>query len=428
MDLLKIENLKLNEHYFDVKNKFNLKTVLYPMPKFSTTVAIFATHYGSVNNLFKLKNEPTYTKVVDGVAHYLEHKLLENKQNLHTFNLFAQTGAKANAFTSFDTTAYYFSCTDNFEKSLKILMDVVQTPYFTAENVLKERGIIEQELQMYYDEPESRVFENCLKALYFNHPIRINIGGTVQSIAQINEKLLYDCYNAFYSLNNMGLLIAGNFNLNSTLDIIKNNLNCNLNSSEIETTPISEPEEVNKKLIKVEMSIMLSYFCFGYKLKPESANSALKNKIIFEIICELIVGEGSFLFNKFYEQNLVSGGCLSYDILICEGCFCIIFSGLSNRYEEVYKLLNDEIDTAINKGFDESFFELVKKSAYCDYLLGFDSVDKVSGALLDSFSLNCDVYDALTTVSNLTLNEINTYVKKIQLQNSAISVAVPLNK
>ena len=155
---------------------------------FNSSYAIFGTKYGSIDTTFSVNGEET--TVPEGIAHFLEHKLFESEDG-DAFSKYAKTGAYANAFTSFDRTCNLFSCSDKFYDNLDILLSFVQSPYFTEETVKKEQGIIGQEIRMYDDSPGWRVMFNMLTAMYRNHPVRIDIAGTVESIAEIDYDLLY---------------------------------------------------------------------------------------------------------------------------------------------------------------------------------------------------------------------------------------------
>ncbi|MCL2694636.1 MAG: insulinase family protein, partial [Oscillospiraceae bacterium] len=213
-----IKNRRVGEEYRVIKHPSGLTICLYPMKGFESAYALFAAKYGSVDVTFKTNEDGDFVTVPAGIAHYLEHKLFENDE-CDAFQLYAKTGANANAFTSFDKTAYLFSCSQKFEENLRILLSFVQEPYFTDESVAKEQGIIAQEIRMMEDDPGWRVFYNGLQAVYHNNPVRIDIGGTVESIAEIDKELLYRCYKTFYNLNNMVLSIAGNFDVEKTLEI-----------------------------------------------------------------------------------------------------------------------------------------------------------------------------------------------------------------
>jgi predicted Zn-dependent peptidase len=188
-----------------------LNVIVIPKKDFKAKFAVYATKYGSVNNKFSFAGK-TYT-VPAGIAHFLEHKMFE-KEYGDAFVKYSALGANANAFTSFDKTAYLFSCTDNFYESLEVLTEIVNVPYFTPQSVEKEQGIIGQEIQMGLDNPGNMVFYNLLKCLYKNHPIREEIAGSVESISEITADLLYSCYNAFYNPANMVLCVCGDIDEN----------------------------------------------------------------------------------------------------------------------------------------------------------------------------------------------------------------------
>ncbi len=202
-----VKSALLGDKYYRINHSSGLTIYLFPKKGYNSKYAIFGTRYGSVNNAFSLDGGKV-KKVPDGIAHYLEHKMFECEDG-DAFLKYAKTGANANAYTSFDKTCYLFSCSDNFNQSLEILLDFVQRPYFTKETVAKEQGIIGQEIRMYDDSAEWRVMFNMLENMYHNHPVQLDIAGTVESIAEITPELLYDCYYTFYNLNNMVLCVAG---------------------------------------------------------------------------------------------------------------------------------------------------------------------------------------------------------------------------
>ncbi|WP_312640611.1 EF-P 5-aminopentanol modification-associated protein YfmH, partial [Hydrogenoanaerobacterium sp.] len=212
-----ISSERLGENYVKIKHSSGLTMLLCPKPQFSSAYALFGAEIGSIDTTFKTSKDNDFVTVPAGIAHYLEHKLFESEDG-DAFERYAKTGASANAYTSFDKTAYLFSCADNFKESIEILLDFVTHPYFTEETVRKEQGIIGQEIKMYDDNPDWRVLFNLLGALYVNNPVRVDIAGTVESIAEIDADLLYRCYNTFYNLNNMVLVVAGNFEIDTVLE------------------------------------------------------------------------------------------------------------------------------------------------------------------------------------------------------------------
>ncbi|MBQ1967206.1 MAG: insulinase family protein, partial [Clostridia bacterium] len=213
-----IKNDLLKEEYYEIDHESGLKIFVMEKPDYNGAYALFGTKYGSVDTCFKIKGAESYTTVPEGIAHFLEHKLFESEE-LDAFERFAETGANANAYTSFDRTCYLFQCSGEFEKNLEILLDFVKAPYFTEETVQKEQGIIGQEIRMYQDSPDWQVLFNLLRGLYSKNPVRIDIAGTIESIAEINADLLYSCYKTFYNNSNMCLAVAGNVKTEEVINI-----------------------------------------------------------------------------------------------------------------------------------------------------------------------------------------------------------------
>lgn len=204
-----VESKLLRDGYRCVKHASGLTVFIYPKAEMRSTYAVFGTRYGSIDKVFKRSDEAKAETTPAGIAHFLEHKLFESEDG-DAFGRYAEIGASANAYTSFETTRYLFSCTENAEQALEILLDFVQSPYFTKQTVEKELGIIGQEIKMYDDDPQWRMMFSLLRAMYHTHPIKDDIAGTVESIAEITPEYLYRCYNTFYNLNNMALCVCGN--------------------------------------------------------------------------------------------------------------------------------------------------------------------------------------------------------------------------
>ena len=172
---------------------------------------MWATHYGSIDNKFVVPGEENVTEVPDGIAHFLEHKMFEQENGTNSLDALTALGVNANAYTTNNYTTYLFEATDNFYPALDELMDYVQNPYFTDENVEKEKGIIAQEIKMYDDYPDWVVYMNALKNMYKNNPVKIDIAGDVESIYKIDKEVLYKCYNTFYNPSNMVMCFSGDF-------------------------------------------------------------------------------------------------------------------------------------------------------------------------------------------------------------------------
>ena len=203
MEFVKRENALIDEIIYEGKHKSGLRVYVFPK-EMGTSYAAFATKFGSVDCRFKTDGREVV--LPDGVAHFLEHKMFENSDGRDTFELYAKTGASANAYTSNNRTVYLFSAADNVCESLEILLSFVTDPYFTKETIAKEQGIIGQEIKMYDDNPDWQLYFGMLEGLYADNPVKIDIAGTVETIAEITPDTLFDAYNTFYNLDNMALL------------------------------------------------------------------------------------------------------------------------------------------------------------------------------------------------------------------------------
>lgn len=419
-----IRNERSNEQYYCIEHPTGLKIVVWEMANYSTCHALFGTKYGSINTMFKTNKDKDYVKVPEGIAHYLEHKLFEN-EDCDVFSLYAKTGASANAYTSFDKTCYLFSCTDNFDDSLRILLDFVQKPYFTKETVEKEQGIIGQEIRMYDDNAGWRVFFNMLAGLYHNHPVKIDIAGTVESIAKIDSDLLYKCYNTFYNLKNMVLSIAGNVKVDDVLKICDEMLKpCE--NLELKTVFEDEPETVVEKEVTQNLQVATPLFNIGFKSKPESGIDLIKAEVETNIVLSLLCDESSNLYKEMYEDGLINSE-FATEVFNGDGYFCSIFEGESKNPKEVFSRINDEIERVKVEGFDEERFELIKKSYYGSQIRGYNNVEAVATSMINAYMSGVTPFDVIETAANVTLKDVyNRLFKQFNKENTTISIVNPI--
>ncbi len=413
----------LGEEYTVWKHETGLTILLYPMPGYASSCAMFGTRYGSIDRTFQSSLDDSYQTVPDGIAHYLEHKLFENEDG-DAFSLFAQTGASANAYTSFERTAYFFSCTDHFEESLRILLSFVRSPYFTDETVAKEQGIIGQEIKMYDDNPGWQVLFQCLKGLYREHPVKIDVAGTVESIGQINKELLYRCYQSFYNLNNMVLAVAGGFDS----EVVRRTVTELLSYEEpitIQREQVCEPLEVVQNRVEGFLPVSMPQFCIGYKMQPQDGLERLMAETECAALCELICGEGTELYRSFYETGLVSGGEIGTEVFAGRGYFSVLFEGESNDPDEVLSRLQQEIARLKQQGLSKEQVALVKKALYGRILRSFGTVDDVANSLLSAGLSNISVYAPLEMAQKLTLEGLTARLESFHPERVTLSVISP---
>lgn len=403
-----IKSERTGDSCIHVKHKSGLDIYICEMPGFSSVEALFGTKYGSVNTMFKMRDDEDYTVVPEGIAHFLEHKLFEN-EDCDVFELYAKTGASGNAFTSFDKTCYLFNCSKNYQESLRILLDFVQKPYFTQATVDKEQGIIGQEIKMTNDNPDWRLFFNLLRGMYRNHPVKIDIAGTVESIAQIDAELLYKCYYTFYNLNNMVLSIAGNIKAEEVLAICDECLKpCE--DKGLETVFPDEPESIVTPEIYENQPVGATLFSIGYKCASCSGMERLKKTMAASIAASMLTDASTDMYKKLLDEEIINSSFAS-EVFYGDGYFTVIFSGESDKPEIVRQNLADEIRRIIADGLNEKDFARIKKSTYGSLIRELNNVEAVANLLINAHMDGVSPYDTINVLSELTSGDVYEFIK-----------------
>lgn len=413
---------RTSQSYTVVHHPSGLDVMVMEMPDFTSAVAAFATKYGSVNTEYRL-NDGTLCRDPLGIAHFLEHKLFEN-EDCDAFKLYAETGANANAYTSFDKTVYLFDCSANFRPSLEILLNFVTHPYFTDESVAKEQGIIKQEILMCEDNPFRRVYFNLLQAVYKNNPIRYEIAGTVDSIAEISKDMLYRAYNSFYDLSNMVLCCAGNCKLDDVLEACDKFLKpCSNNAPKL-ILP-NEPNTVYKPLIKENMSVGLPLFSVGYKVCPDTGESLCKKEYISAFLLDMIFGQTSRFYAEYSAKGLINSS-FETETTSGNGFLVNALSGESKDPHAVYNAMNDELVRVKKEGLDESEFLAYKKTAYGAIVRELNSVGACNSMMLESHMRGYSAFAPSKILASLTFEETLSMLDMLlDPKTSALSVIEP---
>ena len=380
MSIKEIKSEILHEKYFEIEHKSGLKIYVFPKENYSSAYALFGTRYGSIDTKFRRKGQPEFTEVPEGIAHFLEHKLFESEE-LGAFERYAQTGASANAYTSFDRTCYLFQCSSNFRENLKILLDFVQNPYFTAETVQKEQGIIGQEIEMYLDVPGWMSMFNLLRCLYKKHSVRIDIAGTRESISKITDKLLYECYNTFYNLGNMALAVCGNVSVDDVLEVCDECLKEN-KEIEIERSFEGEGREINKSYEEYYLDVGMPVFSFGYMEKCEKPIQSDYDAIVTDILLDTIAGKTSPLYKRLFDKGLINAS-FSSEYFIGGGYEAIIFEGESDEPEAIAREIKAEVARLKKEGIDSELFESVRRSKYGKEIMSYNDIDIIANTLIE---------------------------------------------
>ncbi len=421
MEIIKQD--RTGEQYYKIKHETGLTIFFYPKNDFSTSYAQFSTKYGSVDTKFKLSTDDKLHEVPEGIAHFLEHKLFEDEDG-DAFAKFAVTGASVNAFTSFDTTRYLFSTTDNFYQALEILLKFVQNPYFTEKSVAKEQGIIAQEIKMYDDEPEWIVMFNLLKAMYHKHTIKENIAGTVESISLITADYLYSCYKTFYNLNNMALTIAGNAQLEKILEICDRLLK-KAEPVEIIRFSEEEPNEIVTNYVEQQMPISMPLFQLGYKENIKGYKNE-KQTASTEILLDIITSNSSPLYKKLYDLELINESTFSYEYFEGHGYSSVIWSGESKDPQRVADEIKAYIKHLKENGIEEQDFIINKKAIYGNNISGLNSPSVIANAITGMSFKGRELFKYIDAFAQLTLEDVENRLKELFFEeNFALSVIKP---
>lgn len=369
-----IENKNIKEKCYMEKLDNGLQVIIVPKKGIQKKYVIWATKFGSIDNRFIDSTTGEEVFIPDGVAHFLEHKMFEQKDGKDSLYTLTALGIDANAYTTNDHTAYLFECTDHFYEGLDELMNYVQNPYFTDPNVEKEKGIIGQEIRMYDDDPGWQLYIGTMDCLYENNPVKLDIAGTVESISKITPDVLYKCYNNFYHPSNMVFTIVGDFEPDQILNEIKKRLNKNEDRPEIKRIYPTEKKEINKKYVEKEMEVSLPLFMIGFKDDiKEKRNQVVKRHIAIEILLNMLIGTSSKLFNTLYQEgNLISKPDMEYEF--SNEYAHVLIAGPSKEPQTVYKKLQETIENMKREGIDVNHFERIKKKIYGEYAIEYNNV------------------------------------------------------
>lgn len=422
-DIREVKSERLGESYFEIDHPSGLKILVYPKKNYAATYAVFGTRYGSIDTEFRLNGEEKFTCVPEGIAHFLEHKLFES-EDLDAFERYAKTGASANAYTSFDKTCYLFSCTGKFQESLEILLDFVTHPYFTEKTVQKEQGIIGQEIQMCRDEAGWEALFSLLRAMYKTHPVRIDIAGTVESIAEITPELLYKCYETFYNFSNMVLCVAGNVTPDEVLSVADRLLKPQ-KPIQIERKFHREPREVAESYTEETLSVAFPIFSLGFKEAVETPERSLREILISDIILEAVAGKTSAFYSELLEAGLINTSFES-EYFCGYGYAAWIFTGESPDGREVQKRITARIRALQESGISEADFERIRKKLYGRSIMQFNDIDGIANAMVSAYFCKEGLFDETEILQSLTLDEVNARLRTaLQTDCASLSVIKP---
>ena len=413
-----IENKIIKEKLYIEELENGLKVMFIPKKDTNKKMAIIGTKFGSIDNYFINPKTKKEVIIPDGVAHFLEHKMFEQADGTNSLDTLTSMGVEANAYTTNDHTAYYFEAIDNFEPAFKELLNYVFNPYYTDENVEKEKGIIAQEIKMYDDDAISKVFLNALECMYEKCPVRLDVAGTVESINKINKEILYDCYNTFYNPSNMILSISGNFEPDYIFNLIKNNLKNNEKQEKIQRIYPAEPEQIYSKYKEEKMDVSIPAFVIGIKDKVEKEN-IVKKELILNILLNYLLDENSDLYKELYNEGLlISEPDLEYEYSDIYSHMMIF--AYSKDPKKVYEKLKSKIKELQKKGLDEKTFIRVKNKIYGRLVTSYNSPAQIGRIFMRDYMNNIISFDYLNEWNSINLENANKELQNRFLEDKMV--------
>ena len=397
-----IENSKVKEKLYVEKLENGLTVMIIPKKGVQKKYVIWGTNYGSNDSKFVVPGETEETEVPKGVAHFLEHKMFEQESGINSLDTLTALGVEANAYTTNDHTAYLFECTENFYPALDELMDYVQHPYFTDENVEKEKGIIGQEIMMYDDYPEWRVYLNALEAMYHEHPVKLDITGTIETISHIDKEILYKCYNTFYNPSNMAMVLCGDFEPEALMEEVKSRLIDKKANGEIKRIYPEEPSEIVREKIEQNMDVSQPLFAIGIKDKVADNKEKVRKHIAIEILLNMIIGKSSKLYKELYDEGILFS-LPSLDYEFAKDYAHLLITGQSPEPEKVYQKFKETVTEMKKNGIDSDEFNRIKKRIYGEYVKEYNDTADIARMFLADFFKEINSFDYIEEI--VTINE-----------------------
>ncbi|SDC78752.1 Predicted Zn-dependent peptidase [Paenibacillus sp. CF095] len=424
MESIRYEHLQETLYYEVMDN--GLHIYILPKPGFQKTYATFATKYGSVDNHFQVEGQEE-VKVPDGIAHFLEHKMFEEPTG-DIFATFASHGASANAFTSFDQTVYLFSATEYVNENIQTLVNFVQNPYFTDQNVEKEKGIIGQEIDMYADNPDWRVYFGLIEAMYQKHPVHIDIAGTEESIRTITKEMLYECYNTFYHPSNMLLFVVGGVDPQEVIDMVRSNQEQKdyKPQGSIQRFFEPEPEQVGEARREAKLAVSLPKCLFGFKETDIglTGEQLLRRDMTTQLMMDLLFGSSTRLFQKLYDEDLISDSFGHEYNSSPQYAFSAI-GGDTKDPDQLLARIREEVDAIVEKGFESTDFERARKKKIGGYLRMLNSPENIAHEFTRQQFRGGDFFNMLPLYESITLEDVNLRLREhIRWDQLAVSLVV----
>ena len=394
MKQVKHEILDETFHYEILPSGFKL----YILPKrgFCKKHAVLTVDFGSTDRSFALPGSGEIVQIPDGVAHYLEHRMFERPEGDVT-DQFTALGVEVNAQTGFTSTEYFFSCIDGFEKGLELLLDTVLHLHLTPEGVKREREIIAREIQLYSDHLEWVSFFHILQTLYREHPLGVDIAGTLESIRQIDSEILEVCYKNFYCPSNMGLFVSGDVEIEKTRDQVYTWIENQAfdGGHPIQRLPCRDLPNTIEGPRDAWLPIVQPRLCLGFKDRDAGMQGTrlLRREIALELALDILFGPSSSFFSMHYESGLIDSDSFGYEVYAEPVFGFCLLGGDTHQPEYLEELLIAEIRKGQSGLMIETEFPRVKRKAYGHLLHHLEQVEGCASMMHSAVSRGAQPFD-----------------------------------
>ncbi len=419
------ENQSVRETLLHTTLDNGLEVFLLPKRGFRKSFATFSTHYGSIDRTFVPVGAKEPKTFPDGIAHFLEHKLFEEEKGDAT-DRFAAIGASSNAFTNYTSTTYLFSATEAFEQGVDILLDFVHHPHFSPESVNREKGIIEQEIRMYLDDPGWHLFHNLTNALFVHHPVRVEVAGTVESIQEITVEHLRLCYDTFYRPENMLFFAVGDIDPERTLETVRRGLRREKPAGPIRRVMPDEPDQVRERYVEGRMAVSRPSLLLGFKEAEHGRAGYVLREVATALLLEVVFGPSSALHDRLYEKGLIDDR-LSLFTFGTPDFGATVVGGETTDPQALADALLEGIEVARREGISEEAFERARRKALGEVVGLFDSPEAIAFGFVDAHFKGVSLFDELETLRKVCLQDLEHRLRDhLTEERLSRSVILPL--
>lgn len=419
MKQIKLQEIDETIYYEKLDN--GLEIYLYNKENFHNNYVTFTTKFGSIYNEFIPIKQNKMLKVPNGIAHFLEHKVFEQENDPQPTDFFSESGSLCNAYTTFKNTTYLFSGANNLEKNIEYLLDFVQSPYFTDENVESEKGIINEEINMCCDRATDVLYEEIRRNTFFNNNFKESIIGTHDEVNSITKEMLYTCYNTFYHPSNMFLVITGNFNVNKIIEVIKNNQNKKEfpKKQEIKVKEVKEKDKVVKTESIINISTDIPKVAYNIKLPFDKKIDKRKYSLYLYILFSCLFDDTSDFDEKLKNDKIITN-TLYYNILNCDTHILISLINETKKYQELFQ----EIKKTLSKlTIKETDFERKKKVLISNEIFVYDNIEIINEMIIDNVLFDGKLKDdIIPIIKSLTYEELKEVINNLNLENTTTVV------